>query len=842
MLRLIDRYLIREIVPYFLLALLLLTAIIFAHEASRFSELLVVSSRTGVPMQAIGKIMAALIPGIAVFTIPISLLVGTLVGIGRLSGDSEIIALGASGMSRLRILRPVIAIALLVAALMLYITFNVLPRSISSLNDIKSNQALVFQGITTQIKPRIFEESIPKKVLYIEDIERTSNLWRNIFIVDLSDEQGGMKIFTAKSGSLRQIANVQGKPQMPELYLQEGAFHQTTAPRVIADDPEPETPGDNGASEAAEPPLSPEEAAIRESNREKKRIRFQQKYTWGSYETMAVGVDVNDDKKEEAPSEKAQKRDVDEMEWSELISYSPAQEDYREWRAQIHKRLAYPTACLVFALLGVGFGISHVRTGRSFGLLLGLGITIVYYLLALSGEHSAVSGKLPAWLGVWLANIVLTAFGSFVIFIQRQPGSDVFSALSSLRHLLPSARKRAEQRVAIEVAAPEIQAPNPADKIVRSAAVKKILAARWPQLVDRLVIGDLLRFFFYIVSGFSVLFIIITLFQLLNSITKHNIEWLVVANYLFFLLPLIANYTAPLAALVAVMITFGILQKTSQVVALKASGFSIFRLAAPAVIISLFLAGLVFFNQDYVMPFTNPRQNNLRALIRSGQEPAQTFYQTRNQWIFGLDSRIFNYAYFNPTNNAFAQLNVIDLTKEPFGIKRRLYANRAVWDANERVWLLKDGWERSFANEKLLSFEQFKERKFTLAEQPDYFRRDFRGSQSMTFAELREKIFELSRSGFDVLDLKIALQSKIAFPLTCLIMVLVGLPFSFSVGKRGALYGVAIGIAIGLAFWGAIGLFEQMGRYEILPPMLAAWGPNLLFGTGGMYLFLTSRT
>jgi LPS export ABC transporter permease LptG len=839
MLRLIDRYLIREILPYFLLALLLLTAIIFAHEASRFSELLVVSSRSGVPMEAIGKIMAALVPGIAVFTIPISLLVGTLVGIGRLSGDSEIIALGASGMSRMRILRPVIALALVVAALMLYITFNVLPRSISSLNNIKSNQALVFQGITTQLKPRIFEESIPKKVLYIEDIDRQKNIWHNIFIVDMSDEQGGMQIFTAKTGMLRQTENVQGKPQMPEMYLQEGAFHQTTAPRVIDDDPAQENAGENGTSDAS---LSPEEAALRESNREKKRLRFQQKYTSGSYEAMTVGIDVTDDKKkDETPNEKAQKRDVDEMDWSELISYAPAPEDYREWRAQIHKRLAYPTACLVFALLGVGFGISHVRTGRSFGLLLGLGITIIYYLLALSGEHSAISGKLPVWLGVWLANIVLTVLGSFVIFIQRQPGSDVFSALSSLRHLLPSARKRAEQ-AAREDLLPEKVRQTSTEKVTRSAAVKKILAARWPQLVDRLVIGDLLRFFFYIVSGFSALFIIITLFQLLNSITKHNIEWMVVANYLFFLLPLIANYTAPLAALVAVMITFGLLQKTSQVVALKASGLSIFRLAAPAVIISLFLAGLVFFNQDYVMPFTNPRQNNLRALIRSGQEPAQTFYQAKNQWIFGLDSRIFNYAYFNPTNNTFAQLNVVDLAREPFGIKRRLYANRAVWDANERAWLLKDGWERIFANEKLLAFEQFKERKVMLSEQPEYFRRDFRGSQSMTFAELREKIVELSRSGFDVLDLKIALQSKIAFPLTCLIMVIVGLPFSFSVGKRGALYGVAIGIAIGLAFWGAIGLFEQMGRYEILPPMLAAWGPNLLFGTGGIYLFLTSRT
>jgi lipopolysaccharide export LptBFGC system permease protein LptF len=136
----------------------------------------------------------------------------------------------------------------------------------------------------------------------------------------------------------------------------------------------------------------------------------------------------------------------------------------------------------------------------------------------------------------------------------------------------------------------------------------------------------------------------------------------------------------------------------------------------------------------------------------------------------------------------------------------------------------------------------FKEQRVQLAERPDYFKKDLRGSSSLTLAELRHKIADLQQAGFDVLDLRIALQAKIAFPLACLVMVIVALPFAFSVGKRGALYGVAIGIAIGLVYWGMLSLFEQMGRYEMLPPMLAAWGPNLLFGAGGLYLFLKSRT
>jgi LPS export ABC transporter permease LptG len=842
MLRLIDRYLIKEIVPYVLLSLLILTAIIFAHDASRFAELLVVASRNGLPMQALWRVMAALVPGILVFTLPISLLVGTLVGLSRLSGDSEIVALGASGVSRTRVLRPIVAIAAVIAAAMLFITFSVLPHSIRNLNALKSQPSLVFQGLNTEIKARVFFEEIPKKVLYIEDIDRANNLWHNIFIVDLADEHGSMKIMTAATGSLRQGT----RSEMPELFLQHGSAHQFSPQRGYQAQ-------NNGPAEATEPEAgdsspsteqpAPEASAAPEREREKKRNKNQSSSTATQFEEMTLGLEVPDDKKESDSPAAERERQIKEMEWGELLSFSPAQEDYREWLAEIHKRVTLPAACLVFALLGVGFGISNIRTGRSFGLLLGLAITVVYYLVALSGEHSAVSGKLPVWLGMWMANLVLAAIGVSVLIVQRRPGTDVFSVLRSLRHSWPTRRSYIErERRGNRASADPSQNGGKrfsGSRGRRTAASRSLIE---PQLIDRLVLTDLVRSFFFILGGFSVLFIIITLFQLLDYITRNNIEWAVVANYLIFLLPMIANYMTPPAALVAVMVTFGLLQKTSQVVALKASGQSIYRLAAPALLVSLLLSALVFINQDYILPFTNQRQNNLRYLIRRGQEPPQTFYQTTNQWIFGRNSRIYNYAHFEPTANAFAHLNVLDLSRDPFGIKSRLYARRASWDGVTNEWVLANGWERKFDGKQGVAFQPFDERRVSLPEGPDYFKKDFRGSSSMTLAELRSKIADLSRSGFDVADLRVALQGKIAFPLTCFIMVIVGLPFSLSVGKRGALYGVTIGIAIGLAYWGLLGLFEQMGRYEMLPPALAAWGPNMLFGAGGLYLFLTSRT
>jgi LPS export ABC transporter permease LptG len=853
MFRLIDRYLIREIVPYLLLGLLLLTAIIFAHEASRFSEMLVVASRNGLPMETLWRIMGALIPGILVFTLPISLLIGTLVGLGRLSGDSEIVALGAGGVSRLRMLRPVVLLALVISAVMVYITFNLLPRSIHQLANLKANRSLIFQGLSTEIKPRVFEESIPQKVIFIEDIDRAQSLWHNIFLVDLGDEQSDMKIVTATSGSMRQGE----RSEMPELHLQHGVAHQTST--VMAQDHEQQNsaaqrnqredeprearpaPSAQVAQQAAAADSSPQE-------KERRRSRNQQNYTAIRFDDMTFGLEVSNENKADATGIDQEARQVEEMEWGRLINHSPPESEALEWRAEIHKRVALPTACLVFALLGVGFGISNVRTGRSFGLLLGLAITILYYLLALSGQHAAVSGKLPVWLGIWQANIILAAVGVAVILLQRRPGSDPLSALRNLRHILPSKDERGgrEERKAGERAG--LGAAVRAFARPRAGVAGQLQPASAPRvfnhpaLLDRLVLADLTRFFVYILGGFSSLFIIITLFQLLDYITRNRINWSVVADYLIFLLPMIINYVTPLAVLVAVMITFGILQKTSQLVALKASGLSIYRLAAPVLLASVLLSAFVFLNQDYVLPFTNRRQNNLRYLIRKGQEPPQTFYQTTNQWIFGIDSRIFNYAHFDVSNNTFAGLSVLDLSREPFGIKRRIYARRAWWDDEQQQWVLERGWERRFEGERPVAYEAFDRRYVALAEGPDYFKKDSRGSSSMTLVELRSKIADLSRSGFDVLDLRIALQSKIAFPLACLVMVIVALPFSFSVGKRGALYGVAIGMAIGLTYWGLLSLFEQMGRYEMLPPVLAAWGPNMLFGAGGLYLFLTSRT
>jgi lipopolysaccharide export system permease protein len=127
-------------------------------------------------------------------------------------------------------------------------------------------------------------------------------------------------------------------------------------------------------------------------------------------------------------------------------------------------------------------------------------------------------------------------------------------------------------------------------------------------------------------------------------------------------------------------------------------------------------------------------------------------------------------------------------------------------------------------------------------EPPEYFTKERRESSQMTYLELGQYIDELSQAGFDVVPLEVALYSKISFPLAALVTLLIGVPFSFSPGKKGALYGIGIAIVVGLTYYVTTRVFAFMGDSAILPPLMAAWAPNLLFAIAALYALFTVRT
>jgi LPS export ABC transporter permease LptG len=301
----------------------------------------------------------------------------------------------------------------------------------------------------------------------------------------------------------------------------------------------------------------------------------------------------------------------------------------------------------------------------------------------------------------------------------------------------------------------------------------------------------------------------------------------------------------PLAVLIAVLVTFGVLNRNSEIVAMKATGISLYRLVVPVVSISAILAIALFLFDDYYLPAANRRQESLRSTIKG--RPPQTFLHPEEKWMFGQSGQgepahIFYYQFFDRDDDAFANLSVFEFNPSTFALSRRIYASRVIWDEKTESWRFLNGWVRNIDGNNS-EYIEFKNTSFSeIREDPGYFKKENLQSQEMNFQQLGAYIRDLRQSGFDTMRLRVALWHKLAYPLIAVIMAAMAIPFALSMGRRGSLTGIAVAISVALAYWVVDGLFGAMGNVNYLPAVLAAWSPDVLFGLTGGYLLLRTPT
>jgi LPS export ABC transporter permease LptG len=361
------------------------------------------------------------------------------------------------------------------------------------------------------------------------------------------------------------------------------------------------------------------------------------------------------------------------------------------------------------------------------------------------------------------------------------------------------------------------------------------------QILDVYIIRGWLFYFLALIVTFIGIYIIVDFFQLMGDIVHNHVAPLVVANYYFYLTPQIVYLMLPMSILVATLVNFGILTKSNQVTAIKATGTSLYRIAVPILLAAMVASAGMFVLEDYYLPQTNQHQDALRNQIKG--KPAQTYLRPDRQWIFGQGERIYNYRFFDADRDVFANLSVFELDPETFELRRRIYAQQAFWEPQLRRWVLEQGWVRDLQADRVTNFTPFAVSAFDeITEEPAYFKKEVKPSAQMSAFELRHYIAELSRSGFDVVRLSVQFYGKFSFPLMAFVVALIGIPFSFTTGSKGALSGFAISIAIAIVYFSTAKLFEAMGNLSQLPPAVAAWSPDVLFGLGGMYLLLRVRT
>jgi LPS export ABC transporter permease LptG len=369
---------------------------------------------------------------------------------------------------------------------------------------------------------------------------------------------------------------------------------------------------------------------------------------------------------------------------------------------------------------------------------------------------------------------------------------------------------------------------------------------RFPLILDEYVLREFLTTFAMVLVSFVLLMLVFTFFERLSDIIRNRTPLVTVGEYLIDLTPSMIYNITPLGVLVAVLVTFGVLTRTSELTAMKATGISLYRVMVPIVVVAAILGVTLFLFDESYLPTANRRQEALLSVIRG--RPAQTFLRPDRKWIFGRQEpgkpgRIFYYQFFDPEQDRFANLTVFEFNPENFSLSRRIFASNAHWEPLIQQWVFEHGWERRFDGEAVSSYGQFDVESFPeITEQPQYFTKQALQSQEMTFGELERYIRDLGQSGFDTKQLNIQLNLKLAYPLVTLVMAVLAIPFALSMGKRGSLTGIAAAIGLAIAYLVVTQTFEALGNVNFLPTLLAAWSPDLLFGLAGAYLLLRTPT
>ncbi len=279
-----------------------------------------------------------------------------------------------------------------------------------------------------------------------------------------------------------------------------------------------------------------------------------------------------------------------------------------------------------------------------------------------------------------------------------------------------------------------------------------------------MILRDFALYLIMVLSSFLILALVFTFFELLTDIVRNKVPVIMLAEYLLNLSPSLLYLMAPVAVLLAVLITFGLLEKSSELTAMKATGISIYRAALPVIVVCAVFAGAMFIFDQLYIPHTNKEQEILRNQIKG--KPPQTYLQADRKWIFGQNNDIYYYQVFDPDTNQLGGVSIFEFDPNTFQLTRRIYAAHAHWGESLNKWIFEQGWVRNLSGTSIQDYRTFDVATFNdLREDPGYFKKEVKQSSEMNYEELERYIRDLEQSGFDTVRLKVQLQKKLAFPL-----------------------------------------------------------------------------
>lgn len=337
-----------------------------------------------------------------------------------------------------------------------------------------------------------------------------------------------------------------------------------------------------------------------------------------------------------------------------------------------------------------------------------------------------------------------------------------------------------------------------------------------------------------VLAGIIVVYLCVEFLQKADRLIKYHATLLQVSMYFFYSIPNMISLSLPMATLIASLLSLGNLSRHNEIIAMRAGGVSLARIIMPMMLGGVLLSALSFLNTEYVIPVYSSRADYVRN-VEIEKKPQRVMFQQHKLWLRGPDNSIANIDLVSPNRNEMIGLNIYKLNPD-YSVHERIKADILLWDNGN--WRLKHSRSFTFENDEI-RFHDSDNEIFNIVDNPNDLGMIVKDSQEMNFRELWDYIKRLKSSGYKAASYEVDLYNKIAFPFSSVLVVMLSIPFSIhKVRSSGAGKGIAIAVVIAFFYWTLWSVGGSLGRSGMLPPMVAAWFANIIFGTAAIVVLI----
>jgi lipopolysaccharide export system permease protein len=362
------------------------------------------------------------------------------------------------------------------------------------------------------------------------------------------------------------------------------------------------------------------------------------------------------------------------------------------------------------------------------------------------------------------------------------------------------------------------------------------------RILDRFVGREFLKILAMTLAVFLGIYVIVDVFEKLGKFLEAQVPARFIVWYYLYSLPSIVVQVMPAAVLLSCLLALGTMARHNEILAMKMGQIGALRIAVPCLVLAFALSAAVLGLGQSLIPRASERsQDIMRTRVR--KIPAVHLAQQNNIWYRAAGDayhqQFLHIGLADAASGLLRDVTLIELTPD-FVPQRRLDAREAVWEQDG--WVFKDGYMWLFSPTGEVLLDRFQRMAVGIGEGPADLTRVIRMPEEMSYDELRDYIARLAQGGVDVRRYWVDLYVKLSLPFASFVMALIGIAFGLRTGKTGVVVWVGVCVPVGFFYWILLSLGFSLGRSGALPPMVAAWLPNLLFAAAGLTALAKSRS